>query len=345
MRTGSRRPIRVMQSFGPPRPTSNPYVHMLDAALAATPGVEHLRFDRRRALLGRYDAIQFHWPDTLFGGSSPVRVAARRIFAEALRIRLALSRIAVLRTVHNLEPHASSTPWERRYLAWLERRTDHRILLHELTGIPADVPSTLIRHGHYRDWFAAMPAAEPSRNLLGFVGLVRPYKGVEELLDAFGTTASRHPELRLRIAGNPSSEQVAREVRRRAALDARVSLDLRYLSEEEFVDAVTQVSGLVLPYRFMLNSGTVLAALSLQRPVLVPRTEINEALAREVGPDWITMFDGALTGEHVAHFAASLDAPRTAAPDLSLRDWDRAGPLHRTAFSQAVAHRDARRRP
>lgn len=334
-----------MQSFGAPLATSNPYVHMLDAALASTPGIEHIRFNRRRALLGRYDVIHFHWPETLFGGSTPARVVVRRMFAEALRVRLALSRIAVLRTVHNLEPHAASTPWERRYLAWLERRTDHRILLHELTAIPPDVPSTLIRHGHYRDWFAAMPAAEPARNLLGFVGLVRPYKGVEALLDAFGATAETHPELRLRVAGNPSTEEVAREIRRRAALDARVFLDFRYLPEAEFVDAVTRVSGLVLPYRFMLNSGTVLAALSLQRPVLVPRTEINEALAREVGPAWITMFVGNLTGEHVASFAASLEAPRSAAPDLSLRNWDRAGGLHRTAFAQAVAHRVTRRRP
>src|SRR5699024_7660440 len=61
------KPLRVMQSFGPPRPTSNPYIHMLDESLAHTPDLIHQRFGRARAFFGRYDAIHFHWPETLFG--------------------------------------------------------------------------------------------------------------------------------------------------------------------------------------------------------------------------------------------------------------------------------------
>lgn len=340
----STRPLRVMQSFGPPRATSNPYVHMLDEALDATPGVEHLRFDRRRALFGRLDAIQFHWPETLFGTGSGAKGLARRAFAAALRARLSLGGVAVIRTVHNVELPKDVSPWQRRYLEWVERRTDHRIVLNDLTELPPGSGSTLIPHGHYRDWFADVERIEAAPSTLGFVGLVRRYKGVEDLIRAFRETTATAPDLRLRIAGNPTSAGIAEEIRAEAAEDSRIELDLRYLSEPDFARAVMSSTGIVLPYRFMHNSGTVLAALSLDRPVLVPRNAVNEQLSDEVGPGWITMFDGDLTASDLPAFADSLTTPPPAGPDLAARNWDRAGIAHREAFERAVAHRRAGRR-
>jgi beta-1,4-mannosyltransferase len=328
-----------MQSFGAPRPTTNPYIHMLDAALARTPGVEHVRFDRRRALLGRYDALQVHWPDTLLRGSTGSRTALRRAFAVALAARLALTPVALVRTVHNVQPHDGASRWERGYLAWLDRRTDHRILLTEQTPVPPGAASTLIPHGHYRDWFADVPVAPPTPGTLAFVGLVRPYKGVEELLDAFASTAGARPDLRLRIAGSAASPDVERDVRERAARDARVELDLRYLPEEAFANAVMRSAGVVLPYRAMHNSGSALAALSLDRPVLVPRTDVTEALAREVGPGWVTTFDGTISGADLERFAAIAAHTPATPPDLGARGWDGAGAAHRSAFAAAVARR------
>lgn len=339
MSARANRSIRVMQSFGAPRTTSNPYIHMLDAALTRTPGVEHLRFDRRRALLGRYDVLHFHWPETLFGGSTPMRVLARRAFALALGVRLALTPIALVRTAHNVALPPDARGWERRYLAWIERRTDHRIVLNERTEVPQGSAATIIKHGHYRDWFESVPPLEPTASTLVFVGLVRRYKGVEDLLEAFAGTAADNPGLRLRIAGNPTSPAIEREVRSLAARDRRVELDLRYLSEDDFANTVMQSIGVVLPYRAMHNSGTVLAALSLRRPVLVPRNDVNDALAEEVGAGWITCFDGAITPAALAEFAHAAATPPASPPDLSDRDWDRAGLAHRAAFREAVAHR------
>lgn len=343
----SSQPIRAMQSFGAPRPTSNPYIHMLDAELARTSGLAHIRFDRRRALFGRYDVLHFHWPETLFGrGRGRGRgwkAVARRAFAAALGIRLALGRVAVVRTAHNVELPRDVTAWERRYLAWVERRADHRIVLNTRTPLSDDLPATVILHGHYRSWFADAPVHQPEADTVAFVGLVRRYKGVEQLIASFSATAGTAPQLRLRISGNPTGADLAAEVRALAAADARIDLDLRYLSEPDFAAAVTRAAGIVLPYRFMHNSGTVLAALSLNRPVLVPRTPVNEDLAREVGDGWLMMFDGELAPEDLLRFAEAIRTPPVAPPDLSARDWDEVGPRHREAFRLAIAHRRRRK--
>ncbi|MFB7251401.1 glycosyl transferase [Microbacterium sp. NPDC056234] len=337
--SGGTRPLRVMQSFGAPRSTSNPYIHMLDAALEGTDGLEHRRFDRRAALFGRLDALQFHWPETLFGTGRGARGLARRLYAVALRLRLSTSRIAIIRTVHNVELPKDVTPWQRRYLEWIERRTDHRIVLNEQTELPPRTEATLIPHGHYRDWFASVALEHASPDTFGFVGLIRRYKGVEDLVRVFRLTASDAPHLRLHIAGNPTSSELADEIRTDAAADTRIRLDLRYLSEDDFARAVMRSGGIVLPYRFMHNSGTVLAVLSLGRPVLVPRTPVNEALAVEVGPGWITMFDDDLDATDLRGFADGIRSSPSTPPDLSARDWDRAGTAHLEAFRRGVMHR------
>lgn len=339
----SARAIRVMQSFGAPRSTSNPYIHMLDAALSAEPGLEHLRFSRARALFGRYDAIQFHWPEAQLGGSTPAKALARRLYFSALLARLALTRTAIVRTAHNVGLPEGISPAERRLLQRVEDRTDLRILLNTNTEVPAGTATALIPHGDYREWFAAAPRPEPQPGSLGFVGLVRRYKGVDALLDAFSATRDDLPSTTLRISGNPTSASSRAAVEERVAADARISADLRYLSEDDFAEAVRSVSGIVLPYRFMHNSGTVLAALSLERPVLVPRTPTNEALSDEVGEWWIHMFDGDLRPADLVAFAHGTASAPPVAPDLRARTWENTGRDHLAAFRTAIAHRRNRR--
>jgi beta-1,4-mannosyltransferase len=340
MSTGER--LRVMQSFGAPRPTSNPYVHMLDAALASDAGMEHVRFDRRTALLGRYDALHFHWPETLFGGATPLKRFVRRLYGTVLVARLRLTRTAIVRTMHNVELPDVDSGWERRVLRWVDRRADFHIRLNETTPVRPGVPSAVIPHGHYRDWFADVEPVAPTPRSLGFVGLVRRYKGVEALMAGFAETSSSLADWTLRVSGNPSTPALADEIRGLAAADDRVAVDLRYLSEEDFARAVMSSSGIVLPYRFMHNSGTALAALSLGRPVLVPRNEVNEALAAEVGPGWVHMFDGDLTAADLERFAGDIAAVPTSGPDLDDRGWSLVGIRHRDAYAQAVRARRGR---
>lgn len=337
-----------MQSFGAPRATTNPYIRMLDSALSSTPGVAHLRFERRRALLGRYDVLHFHWPETLLGGSTRTRVVIRRLFFALLLLRLRLSRrIAVVRTVHNLELPNDVTRWERKLLHGVIARSDFLILLNDQTHVDGRTPDTVIPHGDFRSWYAGVGVlpGHADRDTIAFVGLIRRYKGVERLISVFRESEASAQGMRLRVAGRPTSTELAEEIRKLAGEDPGIALDLRFLSETEFASVVTASEGVVLPYRFMHNSGTVLAVLSLNRPVLIPRTDVNEALADEVGPGWIRMFDGDLTSADLLSFLPVARAERIEdVPDLSARTWEEVGARHREAYRSAIASRRSSRR-
>ena len=333
-----------MQSFATPRPTTNPYIHMLDSALAAEHGVEHIRHDRRRALFGRYDVLHFHWPETLLGGSSFTKAFLRKLYVTALVARLRLTPVAVVRTVHNVELPADVSRWERALLLSIDCLTDVRIIMNRQTPVEEGAVSLLIPHGHYRDWFGPEVAIGPQVGTLGFVGLVRRYKGVEALIQAFAATGPALPDVRLEVSGSPSTASLRDELERLAAADPRVHLDLRFLSEPDFAAAIRRAQGVVLPYRFMHNSGAVLAALSLGRMVLVPDNDVNRDLADEVGAGWIHFYEEEVTPRDLERFARHLNSPPASGPDLSRREWDGVGAAHAAAYRLAVSTRKARRR-
>ncbi|MGM7679299.1 glycosyltransferase [Microbacterium sp. A94] len=333
---GQTQPIRVMQSLGVPRSTTNPYNKMLDEALGSTAGLTHLRFSWRTALCGRYDAFHWHWPEAKLHGSAWWKSGGKYLLTAALVFRHRLSRrIAVVRTVHNIALPDDNAPrlW---LLTFIDRHTDYRIVINETTTLTADTPRSLILHGHYRDWYARYPSAEPVHGQLGSFGGIRRYKGLEGFIDAYAAALNAEPDLSLRVGGRPSTTDLAEDLQTRTAALPGVDLHLDFLSDAELVDLATSSELIVLAYRFMHNSGSVLAALSMSRPVLVPRNEANEALAREVGTEWVRMYDDDNLDADVLIEAWRSARALSGSPDLSRREWEDAGPAHAAAFRAAI---------
>ncbi|MBJ7454342.1 MAG: glycosyltransferase [Blastococcus sp.] len=330
-------PLVVLQSFPRPRRTTNPYLVMLRDGLEALPGVEVLTFSWRRALRGGYDVFHVHWPEILVNGHSPLKKLVRQVLFVLLVLRLRLTRTPLVRTVHNLHLPEGISRRETWLLRWAERRTSLRIRINEATEVGDGAPVATIVHGHYRDWYGVHPRSERQPGRLTFFGLVRRYKGVDLLVDAFEGTRDTEG-LTLRIAGNPSSDELAGVLRAAAEQDGRISLALEYLSDPDLVTEVSAAELVVLPYREMHNSGGALTALSLDTPVLVPDNEANRGLSDEVGPGWVHRYSGALTAEHLTGALEALRAaPPAAAPDLGRRDWSRVGEAHVAAYREALA--------
>lgn len=330
------RTITVLQSFPQPRPTTNPYIVMLKESLEATEGIEVLTFSWRNALFGSYDVFHAHWPEILVNGNSPAKKLARQALTAAFLARLAITRTPVVRTLHNLERPSGISRREDLALALFERMTDLVVLINPVGEAPEGKRSVRILHGHYRDWYSRFPQPETVEGQLGYTGLIRRYKGVEGLVAAF-RALTRTPAS-LRIGGRPSTDEQKSEIEQAAADDERIETTLRFLSDQELVDVVRTSQVVVLPYRHMHNSGSALAALSLDRPVLVPDNEANRALADEMGPGWVLTYTGDLTTEDLQRaLDQTVDhSSRSERPDMSRREWDQCGIDLREAYSSLL---------
>ncbi|MDJ0347979.1 glycosyl transferase [Cryobacterium sp. PH29-G1] len=312
--------ITVLQSLSPPDGTTR-YVNQV---VEGAPDAVTMRFfSWRTALLGRYDVFHVHWPELLIRAPRPLKARLRRGALYALLVRARLQRIPIVRTMHNLAPHEVGHNAETRALNALDARTALVIRLNPTTPVEPEARAVTILHGHYRDRFSGIPLPNSVPGRILYFGLIRPYKGVETLMRVFRSLPD--PDLRLRLVGRPSSG-LGEIITVEAARDARISSVLRFVSDAELVVEVGGAELVVLPYREMHNSGVLLVTLSLDRPVLVPSTPSNLALAEEVGADWIYLYDGELTPE-ILH--GTLERMRAAGPRprprLDDRDWTTLG--------------------
>ncbi len=266
-------------------------------------------------------------------GANPLKKAVRQAFFLLLLLRLKLTRIPLVQTVHNVELPQGISRVDRALLVLTRRWTTLRIRLNDDTEMPAGRPYETILHGHYRDWFAEYERSATTPGRVAFVGSVRRYKAVPQLAEAFAGTTD--DTLSLQISGRPSSDELAAQLQAMAERDPRISLCLRTITDAELVDEVTSAALVVLPYPEMHNSGAALATLSVDRPVLVPANPVNRKLADEVGPDWVQLFAAPLSATDLEAALAAVSEPPATAPDLSRRDWPRLAEQHREAYRRA----------
>lgn len=324
-------PLRVLQSFFAPGPQTNPYLSQL---FVSVPHVIQRPFSWKTALFGRYDVLHLHLADVLYLRAGRLRSALGAVLFLTLLLRIRFGRIALVRTIHNITPHEA----HGAVTTWIEdlsaRWTTLWIRLNRRTVPPTDAPVQTIPHGDYRSWFARFAQPAPVVGRVLFFGLIRRYKGVEDLIAAFSD--STDDSLGLRIVGKPSSTTVRSAIEAAASADARVSCVLHYVDDEQLAAEVGAAELVVLPYRDMHNSGAAILALSLGRPILVPDTDTNRDLAAEVGPEWVCRYAGPLSANAIVDAVRAVRVGARSDPDLNARQWRVVGAQHADAYALAA---------
>ena len=232
------------------------------------------------------DYIHIHWPSFFY--NAPQRRKCLRGFARFLFL-LTLARWRGARlvwTIHNIYPH------ERCVIPQLDILA--RSLLVKLCTVffihcscaEADVlrefPATArrivqIQHGHWIGYYPNTIACSTARSRLAltesdfvflFLGLCRPYKNLETLINAFE-----------QLPGNPSLvvagefQDPAYEAAIRTAINrspSRIILHSGFVRHEDMQIYLRACNVVVTPYREILTSGSAILALSFGRPVISP---------------------------------------------------------------------------
>ncbi len=238
---------------------------------------------------GRPDVLHIHWTEPyISGGRADVsRVKATRTLAELRLVRRAGTRIVW--TAHDLSRHDRAVdPLEMGFNAALLRLCDAAIVhceaarstLLEALAAPASSGAkiTVIPHGNYVGAYENRISRAEARDRLGlpqdgrvfaFVGWVRPYKGIGELIEAFRSLPDTGA--RLVVAGRPVDDAFATEISQLAAADPRVLLRLGFVPDNDLQLYLNAADAVALPYREIFTSGSVLLALSFGRAVIAPR--------------------------------------------------------------------------
>jgi glycosyltransferase involved in cell wall biosynthesis len=130
----------------------------------------------------------------------------------------------------------------------------------------------VIPHGVLRPWegLPERPLPQELREIDGpvvlFFGLLRPYKGLDLLLDAWrGLGPGRAAGAELWIVGMPRMDLAPLQ----AAAPAGVRIVPRFVSDPEVLALMRRASLVVLPYREIAQSGVAFTALGAGAPLLL----------------------------------------------------------------------------
>ncbi len=273
--------------------------------------------------------------------------------------RLRAAGTPIVWTAHNLRNHEGRFPrLDRRVTAGAARLADAivahgeaartavaRALGGELLGRIHVVP-----HAHYIDDYPNEIDRSAARRALGldegrfvflFLGRVRAYKGVFELLDAF-RDAPLPPGTELVVAGKTTGDRERVRLKRRCKKAAGVTLHYGHVEDERLQEFFAAADVCVLPYRDVLTSGAAVLAMSFGKPIVAPAvgglTEVlDDGGAWLVDPDR----DGALGEALVA--AAGTGPERLAAMGAHNRrraeEWSpsRVAAMHAEVYEAARA--------
>lgn len=323
--------LRVRSSFRPRltfsnriEGASNPFVHALRDCLSKEFDVDELRYSKH--LFGSSPSIFFvQWPESLFRGRGPALSCMKTLVFAVYAIRLKFAGTRFVELVHNLAPHEGSSNFERWAISTLRRNLDGAILLS-----PGDVEGStamvVIPHPHYRESISQLGDFEGRQTLrlsedqgiqmLSF-GQIRSYKGYE---DAARLICASELPIRYSVVGMPVDQVLVARLETIARSNDKFRLVAGAVSDWELYEHVAACDVVLLPYGNFYNSGAAILALSLNTPIIAPRTDASESLASEFGTGWVRLYDPPLTAHKLSDLATAL-VPSEARVDMSRRDW------------------------
>jgi glycosyltransferase involved in cell wall biosynthesis len=325
--------LRVLAAPGMKERKVNPYTWLLYSHMSA----DVHDFSYRRAMFGRYNVVHLHWPEGDLNWSRNFVLAKLRLqrqFAVLDHLRARGTRI--MWTAHNLAAHDRRFPnLEGWFWESFTKRLDGFIALTE-TGKSAaearfpslrNIPGFVVAHGHYRGEYSPCSEPRPSlgiskdKKVILFFGQLRAYKNVTQLIDNF--KAFKDENAMLIIAGRPTDTNLRAEVLRAARSDTRILMKLEHIVSEEASYYFGSADLVILPYKEILNSGTALLALSMNKPVLVPNRGALGELAKEIGGEWVRCYEGELTTQEIAKgLSWALQTRRSLEAPLEHLSWD-----------------------
>lgn len=188
-------------------------------------------------------------------------------------------RCKVVSILHNVIPHEPKffdAPLTRYFLKGC---TGHVTLCEEvaadLSRLAPKAERTVLFHPIYTHFGEKLPRAEaerklgllPGRKNLLFFGLIRHYKGLDILLNAFSKLDDSY---QLIIAGEPyGSFQPYRDLIDRSPGKDRIKLFTQYIKDSAVKDYFSAADLAVLPYRSATQSGISAVAFHFDLPMVV----------------------------------------------------------------------------
>ncbi len=198
------------------------------------------------------------------------------------------TRTHIVWTLHNVYPHGSKQhALHRWYRGQLGRRCQWIRVFSEETaekvrrefGV-ATTKMRVVPEGSYRAYYTNKVGKATARDTIGvpsatkvllYLGLLHPYKGVADLVEAFlNIPAPYRKGWLLYIVGGVKSVEYLRSIEERSVGEAAIRIVPGFVEDDQLQHYYAVANVVVLPFRKVTNSGSVILAMGFGKPVVAP---------------------------------------------------------------------------
>lgn len=201
---------------------------------------------------------------------------------------LKLMKCRIVWTVHNLSNHDQKWSWVEWFFGMIFIRMADVVITHGYHARDAvsqwyalrqqNSKIRVVPHPNYIDAYPINISREEaqlrlhinsSRTQFLFFGLVRPYKGILELLEAVQSLPTLDADVW--IVGDVSDPDLEQKIKDFSQFTANVHCMLDFVADDDLAVYFQACDAVVLPYKKILTSGAAVLAMSFGKPCIVPR--------------------------------------------------------------------------
>jgi GT2 family glycosyltransferase/glycosyltransferase involved in cell wall biosynthesis len=201
-------------------------------------------------------------------------------------------------TIHNILPHECRYPKQEIELRTVLSSLAAKIHIHSEKSIPEITeyfPINLekvqiLPLGNYINCYSNYVDRTVARQRFGlkdedivflFTGQIRGYKGIDDLLRAYLEIYKQCSSVHLIIAGSPVAPLKKGMISSKTKIFSNLTVLEEYIPDDQLQWLYNAADIVVLPYRKILTSSSVLTALSFKRPVIAPTVGMIEEIVQD----------------------------------------------------------------
>lgn len=230
-----------------------------------------------------YDIFHIHWLEFSTSLNVPFAKRLSYYYSVICLVTIKLLGYKIVWTVHDVIPHEQLTVDDIGISIMLSKMANDKIVHSSYTisqmekfGLDHN-NTTIIPHGNYMNVYPETISQKQARDKLGinleeivilFLGMIKPYKGVLELISAYDKIKSR--KIRLVIAGECIDPELHDKI-----IEAQKAIDFDYregyVADKDIASYFRACDVVCLPFKEITTSGSALLALSFGKPIVAPR--------------------------------------------------------------------------
>jgi len=236
----------------------------------------------------KVDFVHFHWLHPFFLDTNKFINTFKVLIIILQILFLKLMKVKIVWTIHNLKNHENTNLIFERICSIVVAELSNAIIAHCQIAKEKAVRRFFIRnqdkvfvvpHGNYINYYENKIEKASARKRLGvkesnlvflFLGAIRPYKGVFELIDIFNKLPNEKIELVIAGRVHNDSQEMTELLQQKIAHDPRIKFFPGFIPTDEVQIYMNACDAVIFPYKDILTSGAVLLAMSFGKACIAP---------------------------------------------------------------------------